>query len=72
MDKIANDIESKEVADLKVELKKIIEPIVAPPMFPPHPVKCQNPHDYPESYNSNTKKEELMLEYVENFKSFFF
>ncbi len=40
-------------------------------MFPPHPVKCLNPHDYPESYNLNTKKEELVLEYVENFKSQF-
>ena len=40
-------------------------------MFPPLPVKCTNPNDYPISYNSNTKKEELILEYVNNFKSQF-
>lgn len=43
----------------------------APPMFPPHPVKCLNLQDYPESYNSNSKKEELVLEYVDNFKTQF-
>ena len=49
----------------------MVDPIIAPPMFPPHPVKCLNSEDFPESYNSNTKKEELVLEYVENFKGQF-
>lgn len=40
-------------------------------MFPLPPVKCPNPLDYPDSYNSNTKKEELVLEYVDNFKKQF-
>ena len=71
MDDVAKDIESKEVEELKQELNRIIVPIEAPPMFPNHPVKCSNPHDYPESYNRNTKKEELILQFVENFKSQF-
>lgn len=71
LDDTAKEIESKGVKDLKNELEKIIEPIQAPEMFPPHPVKCQDPHSYPESYNSNTKKEELVLEYVYNFKKQF-
>jgi hypothetical protein len=37
-------------------------------MFPPDPIKCLNPNDYPKSYNSNSKKEELVLSYVANFK----
>ena len=65
---MAKEIESKEVKNLKNELNKIIKITEAPPMFPPHPVKCLNPEEYPESYNSNSKKEELVLEYVENFK----
>lgn len=68
MDEVVKDIESKEVEELKNELNRIIAPIEAPPMFPKPPVKCANPHDYPESYNSNTKKEELILEFVDNFK----
>ena len=40
-------------------------------MFPPHPVKCDNPNAYPSSYNSNTRKEELVIEYVYNFKKQF-
>ena len=40
-------------------------------MFPLPPVKCHNPEDYPDSYTSNTKKEELVLEYVDNFKKQF-
>ena len=68
MDGNVKQIESKEVENLKIELKKIMEPKLAPPMFPPHPVKCQNPAEFPETYNSNTKKEELVLEYVRNFK----
>jgi hypothetical protein len=31
-------------------------------------VVCENPEDYPESYRSNTKKEELILTFVENFR----
>ena len=31
-------------------------------------VVCENPQDYPESYRSNSKKEELILTYVENFR----
>jgi hypothetical protein len=45
--------------------------MTAPPMFPPHPVKCANLDQYPSTYNSNTKKEELVLEYVENFQKQF-
>lgn len=71
MDRTAKQMESKEVEDLKKELNRIIEPMVAPPMFPPNPVKCQNPQNYPDTYNSNTKKEELVLEYVENFQKQF-
>lgn len=71
LDEEAKQIESKGVQDLKDELEKIIEPIAAPEMFPPHPVKCQDPDSYSESYNSNSKKEELVLEYVYNFKSQF-
>ena len=70
IDGVAQEIESKEVQELKEELKKVIvEPKLAPPMFPPHPVKCTNPDQYPESYRYNNKKEELVLEYVANFKS---
>lgn len=68
MEKTAEMIESSGVKDLKRELNQIISPLKAPPMFPPPPVKCENPEDYPESYRYNTKKEELVLEYVENFK----
>lgn len=71
IDETAKQIESQEVQELKKELAKVIEPIVAPPMFPPHPVKCLEPESYPITYNSNTKKEELVLEYVENFKKQF-
>lgn len=71
IDQTAKQIDSKEIQDLKNELNKAIEPIIAPPMFPPHPVKCLNPHDYPDSYNSNTRKEELVLAFVENFKTQF-
>lgn len=71
MEGTAKEIESKEVQDLKKELNKIIEPKLAPPMFPPHPVKCPNIDEFPESYKSNSKKEELVFEYVENFKSQF-
>ncbi|RNA42987.1 dynein regulatory complex subunit 7 isoform X1 [Brachionus plicatilis] len=71
IDQTAEQIESKEVQDLKNELNEVIKPMDAPPMFPPHPVKCLNPHDYPESYNSNSKKEELVLQYVDNFKTQF-
>lgn len=71
MNETADQIESKGVQDLKNDLEKIIEPISAPEMFPPHPVKCQDPNSYPESYNSNSKKEELVLQYVGNFKSQF-
>ncbi len=71
IDETAAHIESKEVQELKKELTKVFQPLIAPPMFPPHPVKCLHPEDYPESYNSNTKKEELVLEYVENFKNQF-
>jgi hypothetical protein len=71
MDETAAQIESKGVQELKKELERLIEPIKAPNMFPPHPVKCQDPHAYPESYNSNSKKEELVLEYVYNFKKQF-
>lgn len=31
-------------------------------------VVCENPEDYPESYRSNSKKEQLILSYVENFR----
>jgi hypothetical protein len=71
LDEEAKLIESKGLQDLKDELERLIEPLAAPEMFPPHPVKCQDPDSYPESYNSNTKKEELVLEYVYNFKSQF-
>jgi hypothetical protein len=71
IDETAEQIESKELKELKKELAKPVEPIIAPPMFPPHPVKCLNPEDFPDSYNSNTKKEELVLEYVDNFKTQF-
>ena len=65
------NIQSAAVKELKEELNKLISPLKAPPMFPPPPVKCQNPHDYPESYRTNSKKEELVLEYVFNFKKQF-
>ena len=71
MDDTVKVIESKEVEELKQELNRIMVPIEAPPMFPKHPVKCVNPQDYPDSYNSNTKKEELILQFVDNFKSQF-
>ena len=67
----AAQIESKEVAELKAKLERMIEPMIAPPMFPPHPVKCPDPYTFPESYRSNSKKEELVLEYVENFQKQF-
>jgi hypothetical protein len=63
-------VESREVEELKEQMKSY-QPKVAPPMFPPHPVNCPNPNDYPQSYNSNTKKEQVFLEYVENFKKQF-
>ena len=31
-------------------------------------ITCPNPEDYSESYRSNSKKEELILTYVENFR----
>lgn len=31
-------------------------------------VTCDNPEDYPESYRTNSKKEELILTFVENFR----
>jgi hypothetical protein len=31
-------------------------------------VVCENPDDYPESYRSNSDKEELILQYVDNFR----
>ena len=64
-------INTAEVKQLKEELNKLISPLNAPPMFPKPPVKCTNPEDFPESYRSNSKKEELVLEYVENFKKQF-
>ena len=68
---IVEAMESQGVKELKAELKNIIEPMIAPDMFPPHPVKCPNPQDYPDSYNSNSRREELILDYVANFKSQF-
>lgn len=67
----AKNIETAEVKEFKNELNRLIAPVIAPPMFPLPPVKCKNPEDYQESYRSNTKKEELVLEYVENFKKQF-
>ncbi len=71
MEKTVKNIETAEVRELKNELNRLIAPIIAPKMFPLPPVKCQNPQDYPQSYNSNTRKEELVLEYVDNFKKQF-
>jgi hypothetical protein len=71
LEKTAKNIETAELKEFKNELNRLIAPVIAPPMFPLPPVKCQNPNDYPESYNSNSKKEELILEYVENFKKQF-
>jgi hypothetical protein len=31
-------------------------------------VVCPNPEDYPESYRSNSTKEQLILTYIENFR----
>lgn len=71
VEKTTQELETKEVTELKQKLERMIEPLVAPPMFPPHPVKCAEPHNYPESYRSNSRKEELVLEYVENFQKQF-
>ena len=60
IDATSAQIDSKGVQDLKHELDTIIEPMKAPDMFPPHPVKCEDPQAFPESYNSNSKKEELV------------
>ncbi|CAF3464049.1 unnamed protein product [Rotaria sp. Silwood1] len=48
--------------------KPKLQPIIAPDMFPPPLVTCDNPEDYPESYRKNSKKEELILTFVENFR----
>ncbi|CAF0982733.1 unnamed protein product [Adineta steineri] len=48
--------------------KPKLQPIIAPDMFPPPIVICENPENYPESYRTNTKKEELILTFIENFR----
>ncbi|CAF0770374.1 unnamed protein product [Rotaria sordida] len=48
--------------------KPKLQPIIAPDMFPPPLVTCDNPEDYPESYRKNSEKEELILTFVENFR----
>ncbi|CAF2532014.1 unnamed protein product [Rotaria sp. Silwood2] len=48
--------------------KPKLQPIIAPDMFPPPLVTCDNPEDYSESYRKNSKKEELILTFVENFR----
>jgi hypothetical protein len=68
MEKVAKNIETDEINELKSQLNSLLPSIVAPPMFPLPPVKCPNPDDFPNSYRYNTKKEELVIEYVENFK----
>ncbi len=38
-------------------------------MFSSRPIViCDNPEDYPESYRANSKREELILTFVENFR----
>jgi hypothetical protein len=68
MDEAIKSIQSNEVKELKSELNRLLPAIIAPPMFPVPPVKCPNPDDYPNSYRFNTKKEELVIEFVDNFK----
>ncbi|CAF1062156.1 unnamed protein product [Adineta ricciae] len=45
-----------------------LQPIIAPDMFPPPVVVCDHPENYPVSYRSNSKKEQLILTFIENFR----
>ncbi|CAF4089150.1 unnamed protein product, partial [Rotaria magnacalcarata] len=51
-----------------VPVKPKLQPIIAPDMFPPPIVTCNNPEDYAESYKKNSTKEDLILTFVENFR----
>ncbi|CAF3475818.1 unnamed protein product [Rotaria socialis] len=51
-----------------VPVKPKLQPIIAPDMFPPPIVTCNNPEDYAESYKKNSIKENLILTFVENFR----